>query len=182
MTDKDIRGALERARAAGRKVRLTHRVLADFFNGFVLDVSDDLVYLRILADFRFDDFAVLRLADIEEVRSGPNERFFERVLRAEGRLDALAPAPPLELRSFTMVLAGLLELDPYVTIDEVDGFHVGRLERVEDEAIHLRFIQVKGTVEPAPRVIAIDSIYVVTSGGDYLAMFRKYGRWEPADE
>ncbi len=64
-------------------------------NGFVLDVSDSLVLVSQFSDFEPDGFCVLRLADIDWVRSDGVERAFGRILAAEGKLDAVGmPSPP----------------------------------------------------------------------------------------
>ena len=180
MTLEEVRDALARAQADACKVQIKHRTLADHFNGFVLGVSDSLVYLRMLRNFQLDDFAVIRVADVWSVRSGPSERFFEKVLRAEGRLDELEPPLPLDITSIESVLAGLLELDPHVTIEDDERFLVGRLEGVEGQVARLTYIRVDGTVDPSIREIDLPAIEVVMFGGDYLAMFRKYGSWDAA--
>lgn len=177
MSLEEIREVLASAQAEGRKVQIEHQTLADHFNGFVVGLSERLLYLRMLKNFQLDDFGVLRLDDLHRVRSGPNERFFEKVLRAEGRLEQLETPPALELTSVETVLRGLLELDPYVTIEDDERFLVGRLEGIEGEVAQLTYIRVDGTVDAEPCEVQIPDIEVVMFGGDYLAMFRKYGAW-----
>lgn len=178
MSATQIREALTRAQAEGRKVQIEHQTSADYFNGFVLGLSDKLVYLRLLGDFQFDGFVVLRLGDLRDVRSGDNERFFERVLRAEGRLEGLKEPPELDLDGVRSVLASLLECEPYVTLEDEDRFLVGRLERIEGDQVLLTYIRVNGTVDAPACEVSIPAIEVITFGGDYLAMFRKHGSWE----
>ncbi len=76
-------------------------------SGFVIDISDTLVMLSQFNDFDADGCNVLRLADIERVRSGPKERAFERIFAAEGLLDAVGLSSPPPITDMETLLRDL---------------------------------------------------------------------------
>ncbi len=181
-TYAEIYAALDRAYASGAHVWCRLSSSLEDYSGYVLGLSRALVYLRVIAGFEADGFVVLALTDISRVRSSRIERFFEGVLRAEGRLAQLPSAPALELASIETLLASLLAVDPYVGLSRGVLFCVGRLDRVDDGRLHISCIRVNGTAEARPREIELAEITSVTFASDYLTMFRRHGDWEPTED
>src|SRR5262249_25569874 len=70
------------------KVRLTRSIPSEpRLNGFILGVGRDLVLLQQFHDFYPEGYAVLRLRDVTDLRSGKYERHWERMLAGEGLLE-----------------------------------------------------------------------------------------------
>ncbi len=171
--------ALHRAIERGENVQIERAGMQhEHWNGFPLVVSDDLVLVRTLHDFTPDGFAVLRLRDVTGVTSGDAERFFERVLRAEGMLDGLPAPRPVLLRSWRSVLESvrahyrhaILECE---RVDE-DDFVLGELTGVDDEAASVRYIQVDGTRERDATRVPLDELTLVRFDEQYINLFGKY--------
>src|SRR5215216_1943708 len=93
---------LGRAIAMRQQVRLAREAIgAANVHGFPLEVSDQLVLLAQVEDWRLDGYTLVRLGDVSEVRSGELERFSERVLEGEGELARLGPpSPPVPMASW----------------------------------------------------------------------------------
>ncbi len=172
-----IAEALHRAVERGEKVQIERGGLEnEYWNGFPLVVSDDFVLMRTLHDFALDGFAVLRLRDVTAVRSSDTERFFERVLRAEGMLDKVAAPRPVLMRSWRSVLESVRAHYRYAILEcEREGeFLLGELVSVDDESVSLHYLQVNGTRERALTRVSLDELTLVRFDEQYVNLFGKY--------
>ncbi len=174
-----IAEALHRAVERGEKVQIERLGLEnEHWNGFPLVANDDFVLMRSLHDFTLDGFAVLRVRDITAVRSADTERFFERVLRAEGLLDDLTPPRPVLLRSWRSVLESVRAHYRYAILEceAVDSgdFVLGEVVSVDDDAVSLRYIQVNGTRERELTRVALHDLTLVRFDERYVNYFGKY--------
>lgn len=170
-----LQGAIDR----GEKVRFVRAGFdTESWNGFPLMLGDDLVLVRTLDDFRFDGFAVLRLRDVSAVRSGDDERFFERVLRAEGLFEHLAPPKPILLQSMRTVIESVRAHYRYAILEcEGNGdeaFFLGEIARVDDEYAWLHYIQVNGTREREASRVPLDEVTTVRFDEQYVNLFGKH--------
>ena len=152
------------------------------WNGFPLALGDELVLVRSLHEFAVNGFAVMRLRDITAVLSTDAERFFERVLRAEGALDEAPAARMVPLRSWRSVLEAV-RLHYRHAIIECEGpeggaFYLGELAGVEGDEATLHYIQVNGTRERALTRVALDDVTLVRFDERYVNLFGRYALGE----
>lgn len=174
-----IQEALQSAIDGGRKVQIVRGALAQStWNGFPLLLADDLVLVRTLRDFAFDGFAILCLRDITAVRAGDVERFFERVIRAEGLDKNLPPPKPILLRSLRNALESVRAHYRYAIIEcestDEDAFFLGEITRVDDEQVHLRYVHVDGTRDSDPTPIDLDAVTLVRFDELYVNLYGRY--------
>lgn len=174
-----IAEALHRAVERGEKVQLEREGLEnEHWNGFPLVANDDFVLMRSLHDFALDGFAVLRVRDITGVRSADTERFFERVLRAEGMLDSLPPPKPVLMRSWRSVLESVRAHYRYAILEcegvDSGDFVLGEIVSVDDEHASLRYIQVNGTRERELTKVSLHDLTLVRFDEQYVNLFGKY--------
>lgn len=178
-----ITGAIQRAAERGESVRLVRAGFArPSWYGFPLALDETLVLVRSLHDFAVNGFAVLRLRDVTEVHSGDPERFFERVLRAEGALDAAAPVKPVPLGGWAEVLEAVRAHYRYAIVEceRADGgaFYLGELAAVDDDEVALHFIAVTGTREVALTRVPLDEVTLVRFDERYVNLFGRYALGE----
>lgn len=181
----EIRELLTRVCGEPVKVQLERRFPeAEYRNGRVLELSRELVLVRMLDDFRFDGFEISRIDDVIGLRSDRSERFFEFVMAAEGRDQRLPSPPSIDLTNFESVLLGLLEHDPVVAI-ECEGrldesgrpdFHLGKLLSV-GPVVEVSFVGIDGSHDPVPSRLRLEHITRIEFGTDYLRLFEKYADW-----
>jgi hypothetical protein len=184
MDHEAVLEAIQGAIARGQKVQLVRAGLPqEGWSGFPLVLGDSLVLLRSLRDFAFDGFSLVRLADVTEVRSGDVERFYERVIRAEGLDRDLAPPRPVLLRSMRTALESIRAHYRHVivTCEGVDdeSFFLGDIARVDEESVHLHYIHVDGTRERDATRVPLEDITLVRFDEAYL---RYYGRYAVAED
>jgi hypothetical protein len=174
-----ITDALQRAIDLRENVQVRRPALAHpTWNGFPLALGDDLVLLRSLHEFAVNGFAVMRLGDIAEVLRTDAERFFARVLRAEGTLDRSPPARAVPLRSWRSVLEVVRAQYRFAIVEceRPDGadFFLGELAGVDDDELTLHYIQVNGTRERALTRVPLDDITLVRFDERYVNLFGRY--------
>ncbi len=171
--------AIQSAIDAGRKAQLVRAdFLQDSWNGFPLVLGEELVLARTLRDFVFDGFSVLRLGDVTEVRSSEVERFFDRVIKAEGLERDLAPPKPILLRSMRTALESIRGHYRHVIVEcegvDDDDFFLGEIARVDDEHLHLLYIHIDGTRDREATKIPLDEITLLRFDETYLRLYGKY--------
>lgn len=120
MTTEQI-DILRKALGKYRKVRVSRRTEDESdLDGFVLGLSDELLALYVFIDFNPDGCYLLRLEDIEGVRSDDSERAFERVLAAEGLLDAVGIRDMPPLGTMQAALTHLAERGENIIVEAED--------------------------------------------------------------
>lgn len=149
-----------------------------YWNGIPLQVTRELVLVATLDQFRLDGFAVFRWEEVAAVRSGDNERFFERVMRAEGLLSNFTEPEPLRLDDFGTVLADVRARAGYAIIEcerlRRPTFHIGELAEVTRDAAFLRYVQANGVKDAKPTRIPVEDVTMVRWGEHYVRMYGKY--------
>ena len=149
-----------------------------YWNGIPLQVTDELVLVATLDQFRLDGFAVFRWEEVAAVRSGDNERFFERVMRSEGLLSSFARPEPMRLDDMRTVLADLRPRVRFAIIEcerlRSPAFHIGELAEVTREAAFLRYVQANGVKDADPTRIPVEDVTMVRWGEHYVEMYGKY--------
>ena len=152
------------------------------WNGFPLALGDELLLVRSLHEFAVNGFAVLRLRDVTAVHSTDAERFFERVLRAEGALDEAPSVKAIPLRSWRSVLEAVRLHYRYAIIEceRPDGadFFLGELAGVEGDEATLHYIQVNGMRESGLTRVPLDDITLVRFDERYVNVFGRYALGE----
>jgi len=52
--------------------------------GFILDSSNDFILIQNESDFLLDGYSVIKIGDIEKIRYGKFEKYFQMMLEKEG--------------------------------------------------------------------------------------------------
>lgn len=181
MDDQEaILEVLDRAIERRQKVQL-ERVTGGrttYWNGFPIERTADFVMVRTLDDFRLDGFAVLRLGDVVAARSGDPERFFERVLRAEGLMERMPSPGPIRLDGWMSVVEDVRARHKHAIVEcealDEPEFYLGELLDVDHESLRLAYIHVNGTKEIEPMRVMLDDVTLLRFGERYLELFAKY--------
>lgn len=179
----EIAEALRLHVSSGQKIQLERGAFDhSHWNGYPLAVNHRFVLVRTLDDFDFDGFAVLRVEDLTAVYAGDPENFFDQVLRAEGLLESLPPAPELRLDSWQTVLEDVRRLSGYAIVEceaHVDPeFYLGRLIEISAEHVALRYINVAGLIEEDLTHVPLEDITMVRFDERYIRYFAKYAKDE----
>ena len=166
-----------------QKVQVRRRTPCEpTLNGFLLDSSPSLVLMHAFHDFMPDGYTVFRLEDVEGFRSGPYERHFENMLRAEGLLGGLDFAAQIDLSSMRSAIGSISECFENLIIEcedddeDTQDFYIGSLVLATFDCITFRDFDGYGYWEAEPAEIDIDDITKVQFDTPYIRVFSKYLR------
>jgi len=170
-----------------RKARLTRSFPGEpIHNGFVLGLGRQLVLLHQFHDFYPEGYTALRVADVERVRSGVHERFWESMLRGEGLMERVGISYELPLDDFRSLLTSLHERGLHVIIEaenpiseEYDDFTLGRIVALDDESVSILPFDPLGAWDDEPSVIGYGDITKVQFDTPYITTMTKYLKKPP---
>jgi hypothetical protein len=174
---EQVRAAIERH----QQVRLAREgIAARNVHCFPFQMAGELLLVQEVDDFALDGYAVLRLRDVTEVRSGECERFCERVLEGEGVLAQVRPPePPVALASWPALFASLQAAPwPLVILDseeyEDEPMYVGRVVGAGADAVSFRYVDALGAWDAEPDGIPYEDITAVRFGDRYTTILARY--------
>lgn len=181
MAKKDRWSRLRQFVGVSKKVRLTRRRESRFsHNGFVISLGREWLLLYQFHDFYPEGYIALRVRDIARLRSGENERFWERMLAAERLLDAVNVAQDLPLDGTSQMLSALERRGENIIIEcedaesRIEGYFIGRILSVGDDAVCFANFDALGRWDESPHVIPFREITRVQFDTPYVRTFSKY--------
>jgi hypothetical protein len=179
--ESPVLAALRAAQQLGQLIRLERPdAAAPFSHGVPVASSSNLVLLREIApdQFRTDGYRIYRLSDISEIRSDEHERFFERLLAAEGIELVPQNLPDVDSSDWVAAIASpylatrLLAVEAeYLPEPE---YWVGRLEQIDAESISLLCVSSIGEWESDPLEIEIGDVSCVHFDTRYLDVYSRH--------
>ena len=149
-------------------------------SGYLLGLSEELALLHAFDDFEPDGYTIVRTADVVDVRSGPYERHWDRMLAGEGLLGGLDEAPALSLTDMRATLRAIqaLELPLIVQCEDADSaiedFYIGEIVGVEDTTLRFDHFDALGAWTLEPDAIELDEITMLQLATPYMRRFWRY--------
>jgi hypothetical protein len=170
-----IQTLLEGTIAQRRPVTLHRRKLgASPLPCVPLALGKTLMLSALYADFQPDGYEVVRLRDITNVHSDERTAFYERIMAAEGVLDAIVD-PGLPLDDLPALLAALRERREPVTVEDGGGvFLLGFIEKTGKSKLRLRYISTGGRMGAESARMPYEDIASVCFGGRYVRLVARY--------
>ena len=152
-------------------------------NGFIHGASDSLVLIQQLNDFLWDGYSIIRVSDIVECCSDKQERFFEKVLAAEGLLDQRRYDKAISLQDIRSALSNfkdsgeklIIECESIHSVDD-DEFHIGQISDLDKDSVWILEFNAEGEWEQDATDISIDRITRIQFDTPYIRIFSKYLR------
>lgn len=149
-------------------------------NGYLLGLSDQLGLMHCFHDFMPDGYTVFRLAYVETVRSNEYERFWDRMLTAEGLLSGLDEKPDVDLTSFGSAIQSISDRFQTMIIEsqfpgeESQDFYIGQVVSLKKNEVVFDHFDGLGRWESKPSVIPLRDIAFVQFATPYIENFGKY--------
>jgi hypothetical protein len=146
--------------------------------GFVLEMSDELVLLQYVYDLNLDGLMILRAADISEIQRSATDEFQEGLLQAEGLLSAVPFDYSVDLGSWPMAITALAKDYPLLILerellDEPD-LAIGRVLDVGAEEVHLKYFTGTAKWREEPDKLRFTDITSCQAGTNYLNVYQRY--------
>jgi hypothetical protein len=154
-------------------------------NGFVLASSETLCYMHVFHDFYPDGYVVVRLDDVESVRSGPYERFWDEMLSGKGLLGGLERPPPVDLSSMEAAIASIDRACGRMIIqceddeEDVEDFYIGVVAQQGDGAVLFHHFDGLGRWESPGAVIEYAEVTMIQIETPYMQQFWSHVQGPP---
>jgi len=150
--------------------------------GFILDSSDDFILLQNESDFLLDGYSIIRINDIEKIRYGKYEKYFEMMLEKEGIIKDIGIDDGIELQNPQSIFNSIKLKKLYVITEcqkENDGrFIIGPIERSNKKSLEIRYFDATGYLEKKLTKLKFKDITTIQIDTRYLNYFSKYLRGE----
>ncbi len=147
--------------------------------GFLLEMSNDFIFIQDTYDFMFDGYAIIRKNDFDRIRHSSYERTQRKIFKAEKLLtQGYGFDRYLPLTNWKDILETLKEYDFHVIIENINedylDFWIGEIVRVTNENVEIHNYNPNGLLDEEPKSISFDSISILKFGDKYSTTFRKY--------
>jgi hypothetical protein len=150
---------------------------SEILHGFVLGKSSSLVLLQVVREFHLDGYSIVRVRDLEGVLCRREEKFFQKMLKAEGVVPDEATKAPA-LGSMASALKSLSRRAGIVSIEcetpDDDEFYAGTINGVAGRTAKVRTFDVLGKWDAKPEMVDVRMITLVSWDTEYLRVFAKH--------
>lgn len=149
-------------------------------NGYLLGLSDELGLMHCFNDFMPDGYIVFRLAYVDTLRSNKYERFWDRMLAAEGLLSGVDVKLEIDLTSFGSAIHSISNRFETMIIEsqspgeESQDFYIGQVVSLKKNKVVFDHFDALGRWESEPSVIPLREISFVQFATPYIEIFGKY--------
>jgi len=175
---------IENAIAAKKYVRLTREKgnFSEYANGCVLERSSNFLLIISTHDFAFVGYEIIPLDTISKWRCNKDDRFYDKVITAEGIKGSVGPTPDIDLSNWKTIFRALKKAGvPVIVLSEephLDYFNIGTIHRVTDTYVSIFYITPAGRVESEATKAKFDHITKVSFGDRYSTLISKHARPE----
>lgn len=178
----ELKNQLNRFVGTKKKVRIERNIRSEeYINGFIHDVSKGLVVLQQFHDFYCEGYTIIKLSDVSDLRSDEHERFFERMLNAEGLLDQIEYKRIIPITDFVASLSYFVKNNENIIIEceslenpADDEFYIGKVSEIEGNDAWFIGFSALGEWEKEEVAIKIANITRIQFNTPYINIFSKY--------
>ena len=146
-------------------------------NGFPLRLGSRLLLFQFIYDFHFDGYYIIDISSIKAIRSNKYERFFEKMLDAEGMIEHIADPECCDIQDWKSALRSLNSTGENIIVEWMDDgelvFFIGKVARFNKNYASFRQFDAVGKwIAPWP--IPYDNIVDIQFRNKYINIFSKY--------
>lgn len=172
---RTLHAALRRHRVV--RLEVTENLGSSPF-GIPVALSEELVVVHFLRDFRLDGYAAVPLARVTAVHAGPFERTHTRLCAAEGTLAKLGAPPRIDTTTLLGLLSDLRRTGKYVILNRADGdtnaFTLGPITGVTDDTVSTRHFDATGSWSRTPAQISLGDLLDIQWGSRYIRVWQRH--------
>lgn len=145
---------------------------------FVLDVSDRLVALQYVCDFRLDGLMFLRVEDITSVKCSATDTFQKGLLEHEGVLECVPFGAGFELKSWSALLAQLVGTFPILILERefvpAEPLFIGSILKVRKSGVLGRYFSGAANWATRPERLKFKDITCCQVETNYIEFYRRH--------
>lgn len=175
-------------KVARRYARLTRErgEFQDGTRGYIVDYSIDFLLLHMTDDFVLNGYGIFPLDTIKEVRSNKHDKFYDKVMKAEGQKEMVGIPYKIDLSTWETIFRSIKTARLTVTIEceepQLDYFCIGTIHRIGTKAVSTRYFSPDGIIEGKSTKTDYVNITKVTFDDRYANILTKYVRPERRNE
>jgi hypothetical protein len=165
------------------RVKITRKVSANSTeqsNGYILAFSEHFVLLQETDDFIIDGYAVFPLSTITRITFNRNDKYFDKIMRLEGKIKEVGIGYIVNLNSWPSVFKSLQQKKFNVIVKcedpAIDSFDIGPIIKTGNKYVYIQYFDATGLLDNEPTTIDFDSITYLTFDNHYINIFSKYLR------
>lgn len=170
--------------AEKRFCKIKRKVGEDSFyysNGYILAKSSDFILMRQMLDFQLHGYCVFPISAVEHIRYNNFDRYFHKIVQWENLFEEAVNSPLIDLSNWYSVFRSIKKLTEFVIIENEnpadETFDIGRIEKITQKAISIRYFDAKGLYDDELTTIPYDNnITIVQFDSPYINTFSKYLR------
>jgi hypothetical protein len=178
----DIKKLLNGYIRSKKKIRIErHFSNNEIINGFIHDMSENLLIIEQFHDFYCEGYSIIRLSDLSDFRSDQHERFFEKMLLNEGLLDQVGYKKNVPITNLKISLTYFAEKNENIIIEsessdnpEDDEFYIGKISEIKEEDVWFIGFNALGEWDEEEVAIKIADITRIQFDTPYINVFSKY--------
>lgn len=138
MKKTEIREMLIKCIEAGNLVRIDREKIDDqTLDGVPLMIGRDLLLLHNMYDFQIDGYKIIRIKDINNVRSNETDQFHEFILKEEGIYRQIKRPSILTIDSWGNLFKQLADSGKNIIVEceVIDDFNLGKIIEVKSKSL-----------------------------------------------
>ncbi|MFK8102625.1 MAG: hypothetical protein AB8G15_08870 [Saprospiraceae bacterium] len=147
-------------------------------SGFLVKVTDKFVVLQETEDFRLLGCVIFKTSTIREIRNNKNDRFYDKIMKAEGTKKLIGPKTKVEVTSWQTIFKSLKKAGSFVIVEcegsEKNHFVIGKITAVNKKSVAILYFDARGRFEKEATKIKFKKITKVTFDDHYIDTFKKY--------
>ncbi len=149
-----------------------------------LSIGAELLLLQEDEDFRFDGYRIVPWANIRSIVYDQRERFFEKLLKAQGELPLATPPPRISLQNWKSALGSLKNTGENIIVEWYDDgelvFFIGQITRLDQKSLSFcQFDSMGEWYESYP--VPYESIIDIRFRNRYIEVFTREVGTSPPD-
>lgn len=163
-----------------KKIRIERNFSERYANGFITSASDSILIMQQFHDFYSEGYCALRMKDIVSYRSNEYERFFEKMLEAEGILENLKDPDIPHLSNMRELLTYFKFKEANIILEceyensEDDIFMCGKVSEIENDTLWFKSFDALGCWLDEETGVDINDVTMIQFDTPYLNVFSKF--------
>jgi hypothetical protein len=146
--------------------------------GFILGISQKLVLIQYVYDFRLDGLMILRVPDISDLRFSKTEKFQLKLLKDEKIYDRINFNSNFDLTDWKTAILGLRKDYEYFILENELGddptFLIGKIAKMTPRNIHLNYFSGAGNWDREPSIIKYNDITACQVDSNYINVYKRF--------
>jgi hypothetical protein len=146
--------------------------------GFILELSDELVLLQYVYDFNLDGLMILRFSDITEIKCSATEELQKQLLIEEQLFKKIDFGFKFNTENWKTILTQLSSHYDYCILEDEEPdepiFLIGKIQKIGKSDVSINYFSGAGNWDEKPSKLAFNKISSCQVNTNYLNVYQRY--------